>query len=176
MAFCECGCGQPTKIATQTRTEAGWIKGQPRRFIKGHSNRFRINKIERICETCGEKFLVRPDNVENGTGRFCSRSCYASSRVGPLNSCWRGGVVDWGGDNAYRAIYKPDHPKAVGNYVAEHVLVAEAALGKYLPSGAVVHHVNGDKKHNANTNLVVCENSGYHLFLHSRINSLRRKA
>lgn len=39
MKLCECGCGAPTKIATQTRRNLGHVKGQPVRFIAGHSSR-----------------------------------------------------------------------------------------------------------------------------------------
>jgi hypothetical protein len=35
--LCECGCGEPAPIAT--RNEDGYLKGQPKRFIKGHSAR-----------------------------------------------------------------------------------------------------------------------------------------
>jgi hypothetical protein len=48
--FCDCGCGQPTKIAT--KTDARWrsVKGQPRRYINGH------NPLEvKLCECgCGQ--------------------------------------------------------------------------------------------------------------------------
>lgn len=37
--FCECGCGEKTNLAPQTCTSKGWVKGEPRRFILGHSNR-----------------------------------------------------------------------------------------------------------------------------------------
>lgn len=33
---CCCGCGQKTKIATRTIPKHGWVKGEPRRFVKGH--------------------------------------------------------------------------------------------------------------------------------------------
>lgn len=35
--ICECGCGGQTAIAKQSVTSRGQIKGQPVRFIKGHS-------------------------------------------------------------------------------------------------------------------------------------------
>ncbi len=38
MAFCECGCGNPTKRAKQTDARRGWIKDKPFRFLRGHSN------------------------------------------------------------------------------------------------------------------------------------------
>jgi G:T-mismatch repair DNA endonuclease (very short patch repair protein) len=35
--------------------------------------------IERICETCGVHFFVKPYRVREGTGRFCSLKCYGVS-------------------------------------------------------------------------------------------------
>jgi len=35
--YCQCGCGQKTGIAKINRSECGWIKGQPKRFILGHN-------------------------------------------------------------------------------------------------------------------------------------------
>lgn len=50
----------------------------------------------------------------------------------------------------------------------EHVLVAEKALGKRLPAGAVVHHVNHNKTDNRPENLVICPDHAYHRLLHVR--------
>jgi len=37
MPLCACGCGDPTKLARQTDTKRGWVKGQPLRYLWGHS-------------------------------------------------------------------------------------------------------------------------------------------
>lgn len=37
--FCQCGCGERTKIADQTRESRGWVKGEPIRYIRGHHKR-----------------------------------------------------------------------------------------------------------------------------------------
>ncbi len=49
-----------------------------------------------------------------------------------------------------------------------HVVVAERALGKALPAGAVVHHVDENGLNNAPSNLVICQGRGYHALLHVR--------
>lgn len=36
--LCECGCGQPTKIAHYSSEWYGYVKGQPIRFVQGHKN------------------------------------------------------------------------------------------------------------------------------------------
>lgn len=53
--------------------------------------------------------------------------------------------------------------------IYEHVLVAEKALGKPLPDGAVVHHVDGNGENNTPSNLVICPSQKYHLMLHQRM-------
>ena len=55
----------------------------------------------------------------------------------------------------------------------EHVVLAERALGKFLPIGAEVHHVNGKRRDNSRGNLVICESVKYHRLLHRRTAALR---
>jgi hypothetical protein len=53
-----------------------------------------------------------------------------------------------------------------------HRLVAEGVLGKPLPKGVEVHHVNENKSDNRHSNLVICENHAYHALLHLRARAL----
>lgn len=39
--LCECGCGQRTTVASETHSKFGWVKGQPLRFVRGHSRKGR---------------------------------------------------------------------------------------------------------------------------------------
>lgn len=54
----------------------------------------------------------------------------------------------------------------------EHVLVAERAIGKRLPAGAIVHHVDENPRNNANSNLVICPDQKYHMLLHKRARAI----
>ena|SRR3990170_8467602 len=87
------------------------------------------------------------------------------SFAGPNNPRWKGGV---GSDGLYRLIYSPGHPRAIRNKVREHILVAEKALGKFLPIGSEVHHLNKNGFENIGNNIIICQDNKYHKILELR--------
>jgi hypothetical protein len=108
--MCQCGCGQLATISKRTDPRFGWVKGQPRRFLRGHHRR--------LLEATGNRYLrARVAGVERPA----------------------------------------------------HVVVAEKALGRALPMGAQVHHVDTNRKNNAAVNLVICQDHAYHRLLHARM-------
>ena len=71
-------------------------------------------------------------------------------------------------DRGYVYIRAPDHPCAgKDGYVAEHRLVMEAHLGRYLQASEVVHHINGVKNDNRIENLEL-KDFGEHTAEHNR--------
>jgi len=92
----------------------------------------------------------------------------AKSRPMELNPAWKGGRTVM--SHGYVAIKMPSHPNASkSGYVLEHVLIASQVLGKPLPHGAIVHHVNGNNSDNRKENLVILQSKGEHQRLHSRM-------
>ena len=59
--------------------------------------------------------------------------------------------------------------KYIWRNMLEHVLIVERLIGKALPKGVEIHHVDGNGRNNSHSNLVVCPNHAYHSLLHMRI-------
>ncbi len=120
-----------------------------RREAKVHKvQKFCTRCIDRLrrCRKCGSKWKHRG---ERGVCVKCRKKHGLCG--GKHHALWRGGRAKSSG---YILIYLPKHPRAVGNYVREHILVWERHHKKRLPKGWVVHHLNGIKNDNRIKNLV----------------------
>lgn len=64
------------------------------------------------------------------------------------------------------------YSESAQKYVQEHILIVETVLGRSLPNGVEIHHVDSNGRNNKNANLVVCPNAAYHHLLHKRTRAL----
>lgn len=113
---------------------------------------------ERICDGCGVKYTLKR-TVEHRR-QFCSAKCYHTANSGAGHKDFTGGRW-FEKAKGYMMLTLPN-----GKHRAEHVVIAEKALGRRLKKGEVVHHINGNKLVNRNTNLLVCT-IAYHSYLHA---------
>ena len=68
----------------------------------------------------------------------------------------------------YKHIMAPDHPRAnCVKTVAEHILIMEKHIGRYLNNEEVVHHINEIKTDNRIGNLKIFANSAEHMRYHA---------
>ena len=115
---------------------------------------------KRLCEVsgCGGRHRTRG---------LCPKHYARLRRHGsPLGGRSRSPGTEYVKRNGYVAATKN------GKWQLEHIRVAEAALGRALPRGAQVHHVNENKTDNRPHNLVICQSAAYHGLLHRRANAL----
>jgi len=76
--------------------------------------------------------------------------------------------------SGYERSLKGDDPKSPrAGKALRHTLLAEKALGKPLPAGAEIHHVNNKRADNSPGNLVICQDRSYHRLLHQRTLALK---
>lgn len=105
------------------------------------------------------------------------------NQTGPLNNTWRGGRVlrakakrqrgersAFG--NGYYYVLMPDHPNANrSGYVAEHIAVMTAHIGRSLRKGEMVHHINLNKHDNRLDNLALTTASEHSVW-HAQLEEL----
>jgi len=115
------------------------------------------------CLYCGKEYLVEKARIEKA--KCCSKECFNKFRKdnpdysGDNNYNWKGKIKRSG----YWYIKDLKHPNGgKQNYIAEHRIVMEKKLGRYLDKKEIVHHKDGDKENNNVDNLELCESRGKH--------------
>ena len=143
--------GDPKKFKQDDEGKWWWNS-----VSKGKPYRLRVDLKK--CGFCQEKFLIP---IGRKRRKYCSRKCSGDAFnannpdffKGENGGHWKGGKIK---NKGYILIHSPEHPACQGNkrkYVAEHRLVMENHLGRYLQSSESVHHKNGVKDDNRLENL-----------------------
>ena len=156
--LCKCDCGKEAVVAGA-------------KLKNGHTKSCGCMKIEMFTAMARNK---KPANTicmvdgcnRKASGKYCGMHRARLQRGGSLEIKRRHNGTGSIGKNGYVDI------RIDGRRVYEHVLVAERALGKPLPKGAIVHHMNCDRKDNRPENLVICPNEAYHRLIHKRMRKM----
>jgi hypothetical protein len=115
------------------------------------------NKVECVCQYCGNVFVTYRAWVRKGGGKYCSKQCCNLSKR--LNKTTR--------KDGYIMIKMPDHPRSnKWGFVYQHIIVAEEKIGRPLNKKEVVHHLNGNPSDNHPDNLFVFNSQGDHAHYH----------
>lgn len=117
--------------------------------------------ISEIAKECG----VGITTISRWAAKFRIREIrtYKGSHKGPQNPYWRGGRYK-DHSSGYVWIYNPEYSSATKKgYVAEHRLVMEKFIGRYLRGNEIVRHKNNIKDDNRikNLEIIVLGNSSF---------------
>lgn len=118
------------------------------------------------CGCGGKTQRITQDEPGRVAGEFSRFLRGHSQRVLRLSSAFKGGRYI--STNGYVMLWVPKLQK----YRQEHILIVERVMGKSLPAGAVVHHINENRLDNRPENLLVCARA-YHQLIHRRLRALK---
>ena len=127
-----------------------------------------------LCECgCGgkapiaKKTSTRAGHIKGQPTRFISGHHSKIQPKGNKAKNWRGGTRRM--EEGRIRIYKPEHPRSdKKGYVLRSILVVEEKSSISIPAGCIIHHANEDWTDDSPSNLVVCNNIAYHMYLHQR--------
>ena len=152
------------RIESRMRTKRNFILETKEWFEENYTKR--KNSMKGLSEESGHSFhLIRKWLKIYKIPIRTSWGVLSGKYSGEKSAAWKGGRWTSGG---YVYIYSPNHPRKVktigsksGGYMAEHRLVMEKHIGRYLYPWETVHHINGIKDDNRIENLKLLPSSAH---------------
>lgn len=122
--------------------------------------------VDAICDECGVEIRIPPAQFRRSKNHFCSKPCHMKFMNRELNPTRmtpevRKKISASRLDSGEKKTYQ----KLNGRHT--HRTVAEQILGRPLLKGEIVHHIDGNKRNNDPSNLMVMTQSE-HAKLHFR--------
>lgn len=155
-----------TKVAVQAYLQRRRIlvedRGFSRRVLDPETLRQAL-EVEGLTQSqAAERFQCSLSCIERSASRLGLKTARTGPRAGVGHPEWRGGrYLD---KHGYVMVYAPLHPHCrKQGYLAEHRLVLEVALGRYLLPSEVVDHIDGHPRHNWPSNLREYSSNAAHL-------------
>jgi hypothetical protein len=68
--YCQCGCGRKTTVADRSRSALGVVKGEPRRYIRGHKGKPALERFFSFITEREDGCWHWTGNGTRGYGRF----------------------------------------------------------------------------------------------------------
>jgi predicted RNA-binding Zn-ribbon protein involved in translation (DUF1610 family) len=112
------------------------------------------------CNNCGKEFTRSKNGKMRETDtHFCSDCPHYSLAASKSSLSKHKKYVQKGykTDRGYKEIYVGEkYPYRESKWIREHIVVMENHIGKRIPKGMVVHHIDGNKSNNNLENLLLC--------------------
>jgi len=121
-------------------------------FKGENSSHWKGGKTKRICKQCGKEFEIKPSDIKQGGGNFCSNKCHgkrqSENRRGENHPSWQGGISFLPYCSKFNNEFKEYIRDKFGR-ICFLCSKPESEEGRRLS----VHHVNYDKSCMCNDNL-----------------------
>lgn len=153
-------------------------------------------KLKISCDWCGKEFVRDSASLKGKKHHFCCRRCLADFSSKSKNPEGYVGLKDYTSMKLHMAeLNQQMNPtrmteetrrklheahvdsgenKSYRKYYGrhEHRIVAEKMLGRPLQSGEVVHHIDGNKRNNTETNLRIFGSQAEHARFHKELDEV----